>query len=169
MNNLPWSGCHIAFEYSGNEDKLWEKLDNDNPEFKLPEGWSLRETDGSGTCSVVIFEVKVLPTKEDGDIVNDILKQISGFNLPRNLVDVINLMLDIVPEEAAPLRLYLEATKTTLGFQPPEAMNFWWQQISSTLPFHIRPPFEYEWQKQIIATFMNKSVEEVTEMFSTKT
>jgi len=67
MENLPWSDLKIAF---GTRDALtvWRALESGAGRHvdKLPQGWSLCETDRSGARCVAVFRVSGVPTIEDG-------------------------------------------------------------------------------------------------------
>ncbi len=71
---LPWTDCKVAFDLD-NEEALFHASDAGT--LKLPAGWSLDGTDGSGARRVVLFRIDVLPTIADGEAVAAILAEIN--------------------------------------------------------------------------------------------
>lgn len=64
----PWDDMKVAFGFDGNVDELWDAAHKTNT-LRLPQGWSLDETDGAGARMVAVFRVAAMPTAADGEAV----------------------------------------------------------------------------------------------------
>lgn len=69
---LPWDDCKVAFGCD-DDGALWRA--DKHGKLKLPHGWKLDGTDGSGARSVVIFRVEGGLWPEDGDRVKSALRR----------------------------------------------------------------------------------------------
>jgi hypothetical protein len=82
----------------------------------------------------------------------------------RELSNVIEAMLEKIPEENglySTLMSNLESTK----FAPPEMIkHFWWSEVHSNLMEAINIPKE-DWEFNVLSIFSTKSVEELREYF----
>lgn len=74
---IPWTGCKVSFDIQ-DEDVLWKWHDKRGSKARLPEGWSLTLTDGTGARCVAVFQVIGLPTIEAGEQVAEILSSIDA-------------------------------------------------------------------------------------------
>ena len=79
--------------------------------------------------------------------------------MERNVVDVIDQVLGIVPEAEKELRGRLEDLRRNAKYKAPEVMRDIWSGmghlLNDSLPF---PPKE-EWQWKVAATFANQELE----------
>lgn len=77
----------------------------------------------------------------------------------RNVAEVIDQVLGIVPEAEQELRSRLEALRTSAKYKAPELMGDIWNGaahlLNDSLPF---PPQE-EWQWKVASTFANQELE----------
>lgn len=71
----PWSDCKVAFGIE-DEERLWKWNDKPANQRQLPKGWTLTETDWSGSRGVAVFRVDGIPTVEAGAKVAAILLRI---------------------------------------------------------------------------------------------
>lgn len=78
---IPWNECLVSFDFDGDPDSLYHVL-TVSTQYKLPHGWTLSETDESGTRTTVVFRIEgVLPSIEDGMEVQQLLQDIAeNFN-----------------------------------------------------------------------------------------
>jgi hypothetical protein len=73
----PWCDCKVAFDVDCDDDQVWEAFLPPKSRYKLPTGWSLSETDGSGSRLMVLFRVEGVPLRtEDGEAVALILRDV---------------------------------------------------------------------------------------------
>lgn len=75
----PWSDCKVAYGVD-DADRVWQRLapERGAPTAKLPDGWTLNETDCSGARCVAVFRVEGAPNIEDGTAVLTLLRQIGA-------------------------------------------------------------------------------------------
>jgi hypothetical protein len=67
---------------------------------------------------------------------------------PRNISEVIDRILAVVPESEAALRARLLSTKETAWFTAPEAMGRVWRLLSSVLTSELPADLPEPWQAQ---------------------
>ncbi len=81
---MPWGDCKVCFDFDGDlelEDRLWEAFwPTETAAHKLPDGWSLNETDGTGARLVVVFRVEGELRRKDGEVVARLLRSIATAN-----------------------------------------------------------------------------------------
>lgn len=70
----------------------------------------------------------------------------------RNLGEVIDRMLEVVPESAAELRLHLTWLRRDISYKAPEQMLLGWNSCKLILESCIGPP-ETDWEKKIQRIF----------------
>lgn len=73
----------------------------------------------------------------------------------RDLVQVINDCLDIIPETESDLRAALASHASSYRYAAPEMRQFWWEETANTLTQKIGQPSKL-WEKQVAATFNNE-------------
>ena len=76
----------------------------------------------------------------------------------RNLMTVIDAMLEIIPSTEEQLILALNSQKTSLMFSAPELINFRWQEVASVLNCNIKVATE-EWHYAIGEIFSGKKLD----------
>lgn len=73
-DELPWDDLKVAFGVADDE-AVWNWLDGG----RLPIGWTLCETDGSGARCVAVFRVEGrMPTREAGMHVAELLSHVDA-------------------------------------------------------------------------------------------
>jgi len=81
VSQTPWGDCKVCFDFDGDLDRLWEAFWPMEPAaHKLPDGWSLNETDGTGARLVVVFRVEGELRRKDGEVVARLLRSIATPN-----------------------------------------------------------------------------------------
>ena len=93
---------------------------------------------------------------------------------PRNLIDVIDEMISVIPKNKIHLILFLEDIKESQRVRAPEDMTGWWQisnkldimlnkyNCSETLKLILKP-LEYipEWKLKLISIFTTQPLDEI--------
>lgn len=77
----------------------------------------------------------------------------------RNLIDVINEMLKVIPESEEALRKDLEYHKDSQSYRAPEDM-IQWKLTHKSLVEHMFPVKE-DWQWEVWSVWSTKSIEEL--------
>jgi hypothetical protein len=68
----------------------------------------------------------------------------------RDLPQLIDKLLEIIPETEAVLRAELRCTHASASFSSPEMMSTWWNEAGMTLLQHLgTPPWEEEWKDMV--------------------
>jgi hypothetical protein len=67
---------------------------------------------------------------------------------PRDPVDVIDAVLDLIPETWAELRRKLEYVKNDAGFVAPECVGIVWRRLADALQILPWPPTE-DWHRDV--------------------
>jgi hypothetical protein len=67
----------------------------------------------------------------------------------RQLPDVIDKILEVIPKEKADLIGSLERIRESALFAPPEGMNVWWQETGATLEAGVGQPTE-NWHHELV-------------------
>ena len=72
----------------------------------------------------------------------------------RNLTDVINKMLEVIPIDhgIAPI---LRDNKSSAAFAAPEMMGHWWSEVADNLQEYLGEP-DVEWKRRVQAIFADK-------------
>lgn len=70
----------------------------------------------------------------------------------RNLSDVVDKMLEVIPSEKESLRDQLKATKQSSLFAAPEIQSSFWNNCAGILNREIGDPVE-DWQKKVASIF----------------
>lgn len=88
MTDIPWSVVKIAFDaipWCEDEnffDVMWERYGcTGTHNHLLPTGWGVTETYFTPINAVVICEVDVIPTVEDGLVIKRLLEDCSSYSL----------------------------------------------------------------------------------------
>ncbi len=79
---------------------------------------------------------------------------------PRNLPDVIDAMLAVIPVDQQNLRHCLANAKQSSCYAPPENQHIWWQETQGILAQLVGEP-KLDWQWQVAAAFAGKPVDEL--------
>lgn len=69
----------------------------------------------------------------------------------RNLCEVIDQMLAVIPEDQTELRASLKNHKQSAEFAPPEMISIHWNNVGDTLYYYVFSNFypEIGWQEKI--------------------
>jgi len=69
----------------------------------------------------------------------------------RDLCEVINELLLVIPEEKSELKEILEDKKQSIEIAPPEMIFSWWNEIGDILYNHVFSDFypEIAWQAEV--------------------
>jgi hypothetical protein len=93
IDELPWGDCKVAFGWDASDEgdelltEIWDEEIADRSKSIWPEGWSINETDGAGARYVIVFRIEGnLPTREDGERVQELVSMIERGVDPRELV-----------------------------------------------------------------------------------
>ena len=73
----------------------------------------------------------------------------------RNLADVIDQMVEVIPANEETLIARLNATRQSVLFAAPELESFWWNMCAERLNDEIGQPTK-KWQKQIGLIFSGR-------------
>lgn len=78
----------------------------------------------------------------------------------RNLVEVIQQILDIIPEDKIEIISILNDNKTSVEIAPPEMIPFWWKEIHKNLTDYIfNKEFYYEsWRETVRKIWTDEKV-----------
>lgn len=79
---------------------------------------------------------------------------------PRNLPDVIDAMLVVIPATELRLLYDLKNTKQSSYYAPLENQHLWWRQTQAILAQLVGEP-KLDWQWQVAGIFASKTVEEL--------
>ncbi len=82
----------------------------------------------------------------------------------RNIAEVIDQMLKQIPEEEVAIRAALLDNYDSICYAAPEMIPTWWQEVGSTLSYHILKPFK-PWEITVISIWTTLSEEEVIKQF----
>ena len=81
--------------------------------------------------------------------------------MDRKLTDVIDEILEIIPEQETDFINQLKDIHASVSCAPPELFGTWWSETYETLWSNIPPkPTEY-WQYKVLSIFSTKSVDEI--------
>lgn len=90
IDDVPWGDCKVAYGWDGTDEAddllndIWDEEVRDRASSIWPQGWSINETDASGVRCVVVFRVEgKLPTREDGERVQELISTIEQGVDPR--------------------------------------------------------------------------------------
>lgn len=83
----------------------------------------------------------------------------------RNIHDVINAMLQLIPDAENEFRAQLTAIMSSAMFAAPETMALQWQRMSEVATMHIPRPATEEWHFEVIAALMNIPTDIAREQF----
>lgn len=94
----------------------------------------------------------------------------------RNLIDVIDKMLSVIPKNEISLIVFLEDIKESQRVRAPEDMTGWWEiskkldrmlfkydKLPYVLRITLKPLLTPEWQLELYSIFTTKSLEESLE------
>lgn len=88
--DTPWGDCKVAYGWDATDEgeelltRIWDEAVSDPSKSIWPEGWSINETDCSGARCVIVFRIEnVLPTREDGARVQELVSMIEQGVDPR--------------------------------------------------------------------------------------
>jgi hypothetical protein len=83
VDEIPWGDCKVAYGWDATDEgdelltEIWDEEIADRSKSIWPEGWSIDETDSSGARCVIVFRISdVLPTREDGKRVQELVSMI---------------------------------------------------------------------------------------------
>ncbi len=79
---------------------------------------------------------------------------------PRNLPDVIDAMLVVIPETERHLLHSLKSAKQSSYYAPPENQHIWWKETQGILAQMVGEP-KLDWQWLVAAAFAGKPVGEL--------
>lgn len=89
-DEVPWGDCKVAYGWDAVDEadelltEIWDEEIADRDKSIWPDGWSIDETDCSGARCVIVFRVSgVLPTREDGERVRELVSMIERGIDPR--------------------------------------------------------------------------------------
>ena len=75
-NELPWGDCKVAFGVH-DQNEIWKYLGIKGEWLdRVPDGWTLEETDSSYARCVAIFRVEKIPSIEDGRVIVQLIAKI---------------------------------------------------------------------------------------------
>jgi hypothetical protein len=81
----------------------------------------------------------------------------------RNLVDVIDQILPLIPDSEPDLKAALEGHKRSAAFSAPERMRFWWGEVGEELEEALGFPITEEWKRQVFKIFTTRDPDEPTD------
>lgn len=70
----------------------------------------------------------------------------------RNLITVIDAMLEHIPRSEESTRTSLEDIKSSVAFAAPEAMKMWWNETANILVEEVGEP-DCQWKETIARIF----------------
>jgi len=84
----------------------------------------------------------------------------------RDLTNVINDIIEVIPKSKECIVSTLEDIKDSVGFSAPELMYMWWEETHDALIDCISENPTEDWEYQAWSIFTTKSVEELKDIFS---
>lgn len=79
----------------------------------------------------------------------------------RNLIDVINAMIAVVPQAETEFLVPLDDFRSNVEFAAPERMFFWWAKIAGFLEETFPAPADLKaWQRDVVAIWTAKEAAE---------
>lgn len=83
----------------------------------------------------------------------------------RQFSTVLEKIISQVPETETEIRANLQHIHYSSGFKAPELMSDCWQELSRYLNSIIKRPTQ-PWQVEVVATFIDKTPDEINAMLS---
>ena len=84
----------------------------------------------------------------------------------RDLTNVINKIIEIVPKSEEDIVLTLEDIKGSISFSAPELMYMWWEETHDALIDCISENPTEDWEYQAWSIFTTKSIKELKNIFN---
>lgn len=78
--------------------------------------------------------------------------------MSRDLYQVIERMVDEIPEDQEWLLNRLASHKTSVSYCPPESMGFWWNEVANSLADAIPEP-KLWWELRVAEIFNGKPLD----------
>lgn len=89
--------------------------------------------------------------------------------MARNIVDVIDQVLAVIPEGNEIAVNELKSLRSTCVYSPPEQILLLWNLFSEKMNYVVsQPPVVVEWEIKAIAIFMDKTEEQIQALFGAK-
>lgn len=76
----------------------------------------------------------------------------------RNLPDVINNIIEVIPDSEDQLITELNELKESTMFTAPEAIGRKWEILMLVINYHLQYPPEKDWERKVGNIFANKEI-----------